>query len=125
MKPKLLLITMLFCSCSLFRKTSKTTDIAIKSSKSQLDFGQLVLKSSGKETQVFTYWTDSGFYQYQHIKEQINKAETGQLSTIIQHEAEETVAVKNTTSVQIWGVIGLIILTIVFGFLYYFVSKFS
>jgi ATP-dependent Zn protease len=125
MKKILLCIILLFCSCALFRKTGKTKNVATQYSKNQLDFEQLILKSSGKETQVFTYWNDSSFYQYQNIKEQINKAETGQLSTIIQHEAEETVAVKNTTSVQIWGVIGLIILTIVFGFLYYFVSKFS
>ncbi|MNY45658.1 hypothetical protein D3C86_1807780 [compost metagenome] len=109
---------MLFCSCSLFRKTNKTTDIAIKSSKSQLDFGQLVLKSSDKETQVFTYWTNSGFYQYQHIKEQIDQTKSEQLNAIGQHEAQQTMIDKKATSVQAWGFIGMVILTIVFGFLY-------
>ena len=109
---------MLFCSCSLFRKTSKTTDIVHKSSKSQLDFGQLVLKSSGKETQVYTYWNDSGFYQYQNIKEQIDQVKSEQLTAIGQHEAQQTIIDKKATSVQAWGFIGMVILTIVFGFLY-------
>ncbi|MFA4870229.1 MAG: hypothetical protein WC623_18670 [Pedobacter sp.] len=118
MKTKLFFITMLFCSCSLFRKTSKTRDIATQSSKNQLDFGQLVLKSSGKETQVFTYWNDSGFYQYQHIKEQIDQAQSEKLTTIAQNAAEQTIATKNTTSVHAWGIIGIVILITVISLFY-------
>lgn len=118
MKTKLFFITMLFCSCSLFRKTSKTTDITTQSSKNQLDFGQLVLKSSGKETKVFTYWNDSGFYQYQHIKEQIDQAKSDRLTAIAEDKAEQTVAVKNSTSVHAWGIIGLLVLIIVICLIY-------
>ncbi|MEQ7800928.1 hypothetical protein ABDJ41_14080 [Pedobacter sp. ASV1-7] len=118
MKKELFIVTLLFYSCSLFRKTSKTKDIVTQSSKNQLDFSQLVLKSSGKETRVFTYWNDSGFYQYQHIKEQLDQAKSDQLKTITQHAAGQTIATKNTTSLQTWGIVGMFMLTLVFGFLY-------
>lgn len=69
MRSILFMISLFLCSCTLFKKTSKTKDSVTKSSNNQLQSSQLVLKNAGKETQVFTYWNDSGFYQYQSIKD--------------------------------------------------------
>lgn len=118
MKKELLIVTLLFYSCSLFRKTSRTKDVVTQSSRNQLDFGQVVLKSADKETRIFTYWNDSSFYQYQNVKEQVNKAETNQWAAKAQHKEEQMVAAKNTTSVQAWVVISLVVIIIVFSLFY-------
>lgn len=89
----IVIIVAFFCNgCALFQKTTRTSNSASKATTSQLESNQLALSRAGKETQIFTYWNDSGIYQYQHIKEQVDQAKSVQLKlgeteqeTITQH----------------------------------------
>lgn len=100
----ILFAIVLICSagCTLFRKTSKTNAVATHSSINQLEASQLVLKTAGKETQIFTYWNDSGFYQYQHIKEQVDQAGLNQMKSEDQQRVKETVAIKKYSPLDNW-----------------------
>lgn len=112
MKYTLLFISLLLCSCSLFKKTSKTKDVTAQSSGSQLKYDQLVLKHADKETQIFTYWTDTGIYQFQHIKEQRSQSKSDQVVTSKQDAVKHAVIHKNEASVFAWI---LVVVAIIFG----------
>jgi hypothetical protein len=117
MKQILLIMSLLFCSCTLFKKTSRTSDITKKTSLNQLEFSQLVLKKAGKETQIFTYWNDSGFYQYQVIKEQIQERASAQLKVEEKEVSKEKQISKKSEPVKVWGYILLLIALFVVYFL--------
>ena len=99
-----ILFIILVCSagCSLFRKTSKTNSNAAQSSTKQLEASQLILKKAEKETQIFTYWNDSGFYQVQYIKEQIDEAKSAKLIEEDKQEAKQASSTKKMEPVATW-----------------------
>jgi maltose-binding protein MalE len=107
MKTTLFMMMLLCSGCALFQKTSKTTAVDTQSSINQLESTQLVLKTVGKETQIFTYWNDSGVYQYHHIKEQIDQAKLNKVKTEEKQQAKQTVTTKKTEPLKIWIYIGL------------------
>ena len=103
MKNTLFAIVLIcFSGCTLFRKTSKSNAVVAQSSINQLESSQLVLKNAGKETQIFTYWNDSGFYQYQHIKEQVDQARLNNLKAEEKQQAKQTVVTRKTEPVSTW-----------------------
>jgi hypothetical protein len=102
MKTTLFMMMLLCSGCALFQKTSKTTAVDTQSSINQLESSQLVLKTVGKETQIFTYWNDSGVYQYQHIKEQVDQAKLNKVKTEEKQQAKQTVTTKKTEPLKIW-----------------------
>lgn len=113
---KKIFIIILFClsGCALFKKTSKSSSHNSHKSINQLEASQLVLKTADKETQIFTYWNDSGFYQFQQIKEQIDQAELSKLKKENKEETQQKVTMKTTEPLNIWiyvvvllGVLGL------------------
>lgn len=104
--------------CALFKKTSRSSSQNSHISNHQLEASQLVLKSADRETQVFTYWNDSGFYQYQHIKERVDQAETGKVMMEERNKVEQKNVVKTKEPVYAWMYIGIIVLFGV-GFLIY------
>lgn len=108
----LALLTLFLCSCSLFKKTSKTTELSTQSSIKRLESSQMLLKTSGMETQIFTYWNDSGFYQYQHIKEQIDQAKSDQLLVAERQEAKHSFNTKKVEPIGIW-IYGVVLLALV------------
>jgi|GEM_PF-554740 len=113
----ILFVVVVVClaGCALFRKTSKTIDRATHSSSKQLESTELILKSTGKETQIFTYWNDSVLYQYQHINEQIDLAKSGKLNTRENQQAKQSVTVKKSMPVKVLIYIGLAaVLAIIF-----------
>jgi maltose-binding protein MalE len=119
MKTTILIIMLaLIVSCALFQKTRKTSQSSTQSSNTKLETSQLVLKSDGKETRIFTYWNDSGFYQYQHIKEQVDQARLNSLKAKEKQQAKQTVVTKKTEPVSGWiyvvvfigGVVGYLVL---------------
>jgi len=117
MRVKLLVIVLICISgCALFQKTSKMSSVGTQSSVNQLESSQLVLKSTGKETQIYTYWNDSGFYQYQHIKEQIDQAKLSSTKAEQKQQAKQTVTAKKTERVNT-GIYGAILITLVIGYL--------
>lgn len=119
MKQIILFIIVLFiCSCSLFKKTSRTSDTTKKSSLNQLESTQLVLKNIDKETQIFTYWNDSGFYQYQLIKERSKESVNNQLNTKEVLTSKEKQSKKQSEPVNIWAYIVFLLLLAVSFFLF-------
>lgn len=102
MRVLFLIVACCFFSCSLFRKTNKTTANATQSSVKQMEANQLILKKAGKETQIFTYWNDSDFYQYQYIKEQIDQAKSGKVIAEEKQESKQTINTKKTEPVAPW-----------------------
>lgn len=115
MKYIALIVTLFMCSCSLFKKTSRSSDITKKSSLNQLESSQLVLKSIGKETQIFTYWNDSGFYQYQLIKEQSKEQTATQLKRKEKQDVKEKQISKKSEPI---GLLGYLAVLVVLGLCY-------
>ncbi|WP_316815857.1 hypothetical protein [Pedobacter nyackensis] len=97
-----LIILLCLTGCAVFKKTNKENTIATKSTTNQLESSQLVLKNVNKETQVFTYWNDSGFYQFQQIKEQIDQAQLTALKTEEKQEAKQRSTTKQTKPANTW-----------------------
>ena len=118
MKYIALIITLFMCSCSLFKKTSRSSDITKKSSLNQLESSQLVLKNIGKETQIFTYWNDSGFYQYQLIKEQSKEQTATQLKSKEVQDLKEKNTSKKSDPVRIWGYVVILVVLCLGYFIY-------
>lgn len=118
MKNILLLILFCLFGCGVFKKTSKTTATAVQSSTSQLESSQLVLKNADKETQVFTYWNDSGFYQIQDIKERVSQAKSGKMSLEESQRAKQEVKLKEAEPLHNWLYMGIIIAALMCYILY-------
>lgn len=93
-KLSLIIIILCFSGCALFQQTNKGRASTAQSSVKQLEATELVLKRAGKETQIFTYWNDSGFYQLQYVKEQMEQTETGQLKLKQEDQLKNKVSVK-------------------------------
>lgn len=119
MKNILLLILFCLFGCGVFKKTSKTTSSTTQSSTNQLESSQLVLKSAGKETQVFTYWNDSGFYQFQHIKEQVDETKSDDLKTMEEQKMGQITTVKESEFLKNWIYGIILIVLIAAGLMYY------
>ncbi|TCC99548.1 hypothetical protein [Pedobacter hiemivivus] len=113
-----ILIVMVIClfGCALFNKTSKTATTDKQSSEKQLESSQLLFKTANKETQIFTYWNDSGFYQVQNIREQIDLAKTDKLKIEEKQEAKQETIVKKTEPLKMWDY-GLICISLVASYL--------
>jgi hypothetical protein len=95
--------------CALFNKTSKTTTTDKQSSEKQLESTQLLFKTANKETQIITYWTDSGFYQIQNIREQVDVAKSAKLKGEEKQMAKQETILKKTEPLNIWVYIILLI----------------
>ena len=102
-----LLLAMLTESCNLFKKTSKTSNIGSYTASKQLETNMLVLKNADKETQIFTYWNDSGLYQFQHIKEQVGLAKTINLAAKEKQNDKTEIHAKQTEPIRYWIYIGM------------------
>ena len=125
MKKILFVIVVIgMCSCTLFRKTTKTTDQATHTSSKELESTELILKSAGKETQIFTYWNDSGFYQYQHIKEQVEQARFGKLNSRENEQMKQLTTVKKSVPVNTLIYIGLIAALVIILILVFKIHRF-
>ncbi len=97
----------LFAGCSMFKKTTRTTHKESQSSSKQTEANMLILKNTNKETQIYTYWTDSGFYQFKYIKEQVALNKTGQLKSLAKANEETKIATKQTEQVKLWIYFGV------------------
>ncbi|WP_316811436.1 hypothetical protein [Pedobacter heparinus] len=109
---QLFYLALFFAGCSLFKKTTITSNKESKSSSKQLEANMLILKNANKETQVFTYWTDSGFYQFQHIKEQTDLAKSGQLKAKEKVSEQTKIVTKQTQPLKFWIYIVLAVIMV-------------
>ncbi|WP_316814086.1 hypothetical protein [Pedobacter heparinus] len=91
----------------MFKKTTRTTHKESQSSSKQTEANMLILKNTNKETQIYTYWTDSGFYQFKYIKEQVALNKTGQLKSLAKANEETKIATKQTEQVKLWIYFGV------------------
>jgi len=98
------LIVMVLClsGCALFRNTSKTNAKETQQSSKEVDLREFVLKSGTKETQVFSYWNDSGFYQYQRIMEQVDQSTSRQLKIGEEEVIKQELSTKKTEPSRVW-----------------------
>jgi len=74
MQIKHIFLILLLSSCGLFRKTTKTTVKDSFDFSKQTEAHSLDLKTSQTETQIYSYWKDSIFHQYEVIREQVDQA---------------------------------------------------
>ncbi|MBB5437712.1 hypothetical protein HDC92_001386 [Pedobacter sp. AK017] len=102
-----LLLAMLVAGCNLFKKTSKTSSSASQTASKQSEADMLVLKNADKETQVFTYWNDSGLYQFQQIKEKRGIAKAINLATNENKIDKKENHTKQIEPTKYWIYIGL------------------
>lgn len=96
-----LIIIMCFSGCALFQQTNKGTARTTQSSVKQLEATELFLKRADKETQILTYWNDSGVYQLQYIKEQMEQTETGQLKLKQEDSLKNNISMKKKETLKI------------------------
>jgi hypothetical protein len=113
-----LIILLCFSSCALFKKTSKTSNTASQTSSKQLEANMLVLKNANKETQVFTFWNDSGVYQFQHIKEQIDLVKKADLKITEKQMDKKQVSTSKAEAPKTWIYVGAGLMVIGCYFLY-------
>ena len=104
----------LFCivllsSCSLFKKTTKTTNSASFDLSKQTEARSLALETAQKETQIYSFWKDSIFYQYAMIKEKVEQERAGTLKVQENQEATQEKAVNESQPVESWIYMGIIL----------------
>lgn len=114
------MITCCLFGCALFKKTSREVSLNTASSLKQRESSQLVLKTKAKETQIFTYWTDSGVYQYQRILEQSDQAQM----TELKKKETQRIKQKTTTAKSRPAYILIFVLLIVVGALVLWLRRF-
>lgn len=99
-------------SCSLFKKTTKTTVNDSQSSLKSSDFKWLNIKTANKETNVFTYWDSGMVYQYQNIREQVDQAESAGLKITDEAITKKNLVVKESKPPVLWIYTGIGLLLI-------------
>ena len=109
-----LIIFILLSSCSLFKKATKTTFTESFDLSKQTEQHQLDLKTMHKETQIYSWWKDSIFYQYEVIKEHVDQARAGNLKTLEKQEAKQEQTVKVSQPVEAWIYAGIVVGIVVF-----------
>lgn len=100
-------VSLLLQSCSLFKKTTKTTVNDSQSTSKSSDFNWLKIKTANKETNVFTYWDSGMVYQYQNIREQVDQVESAGLKTTDEVTTKKDVVVKESKPPILWIYAGI------------------
>ncbi|MNK20339.1 hypothetical protein D3C87_385760 [compost metagenome] len=107
-----MVILMISQSCSLFKKTTKTTVNDSQSSLKSSDFKWLNIKTANKETNVYTYWDSGMVYQYQNIREQVDQAESAGLKITDEAITKKNLMVKESKPPVLWIYTGIGLLLI-------------
>ncbi|TCD02718.1 hypothetical protein [Pedobacter psychroterrae] len=109
MKPLYLLTIILLSSCSLFKKTTKSSATSSFDLSKQIEENQLALTTTQKETKIYSLWKDSVFYQYQLIKEQVDNAKAGTVKTQENQQTKQEQTTKESKPVETWIYAGIIL----------------
>ncbi|RYG34367.1 MAG: hypothetical protein EOO01_32325 [Chitinophagaceae bacterium] len=75
----------------------------------QSEENQLTLTTMQKETQVYSYWKDSIYYQYEVIREQIDQAKAGAVKTLENQQAKQEQTIKESQPIDVWIYAGIIL----------------
>ncbi|MNL68475.1 hypothetical protein D3C87_1932000 [compost metagenome] len=70
------------------------------------------MKRANKETQVFTWWNDSGFYQFENIKEHIDEAKASKLAVQQKQEVKQQSSFKISRPVKSWIYAGFAVMVV-------------
>lgn len=104
-----ILVLSLSSGCSLFKKTSKNTVKDTYTLNKAAEVNLLNLRTAGKETQTYSYWTDSTFYKYELIKEKVDEARVAQEKTNEKQSAVHKQTVKERKTTMDWVYPGIVI----------------
>jgi len=96
-------------SCGLFKRATKSTSAATFDLSKQTEENHLALTTKQKETQVYSFWKDSIFYQYQLIKEQAEQAKTGTVKMQEKQETKQEQITKESRPFETWGFLVILI----------------
>jgi len=102
MKTLHIILILSLSSCSLFKKTTKTTTIGSFDLSKQTEARSLELQTAQKETQIYSFWKDSIFYQYALIKEQADQARAVTLKVQENLEAKQEQTIKESRPMEMW-----------------------
>ena len=102
MKTLYIILLALLSSCSLFKKTTKNTTSASFDLSRQTEARSLDLLTAQKETQIYSFWKDSIFYQFALIKEQADQARAGTLKVQENLEAKQDQTIKESRPMEMW-----------------------
>ena len=109
MKTKYILLILLLSSCALFKKSMKSSSTNSFDLSKQTEANQLALTTTQKETQIYSYWKDSMFYQYEVIREQVDQAKAGTVKTLENQEAKQERSIKESQPIDVWIYAGIIL----------------
>ena len=117
MKTKYILLIILLTGCGLFKKTTKSSTASSFDLSKQTEQNQLDLKTTQKETQIYSYWKDSILYQFEVIREQIDQAKIASEKTQESQHNKQIQTVKVSKPVEAWiyagialGIIGFVLI---------------
>ena len=106
---KCLILIIILSSCSLFKKTTMNTSSGSFDLSKQAERKQLNLKTMQKETQIYSWWNDSMFYQYEVIKEEVDQAKAATMKTLEKQEARQEQTVKVSKPIAVWIYAGIVL----------------
>ena len=109
---------LIFCaSCTLLKKSTKSTLQNKVETNGQTYLDRLDLKTANKETRTYTYWKDSLLYQYQHVLENTEEAKQYSYNTVNKQLIQQQQQQKKTEPPDVWtygimtvALIGILIL---------------
>ena len=114
MKTLCLFLIILLSSCALFKKTVKSSSTSSFDLSKQTEENQLALTTTQRETQIYSYWKDSMFYQYEAIREQVDQAKAGTVKALENQETKQEQITKESRPVEAWIYAGIILGLIAF-----------
>ncbi|RYE37872.1 MAG: hypothetical protein EOP48_27980 [Sphingobacteriales bacterium] len=119
MQIKQILLILLLSSCSLFKKTTKTIAKGSFDLSKQIEARSLDTQTAQKETQIYSWWKDSVFYQYAQIKEQVDQAKAATVVLQENQEVKQEQTIKESEPAEEWVYGSLVFGMIVFVLMFY------
>lgn len=93
----LYLMVVCFYGCKVFKQTARVEH----SSATQVEAAELLWKQADRERRIYSYWNDSGFYQFEVMRERLGEAKSGRI-TVKERQEDSAKFVKK--EVKGWGI---------------------
>lgn len=106
-------LVLIFCmGCMLFKKSTKSTTETRSENQVQAYLERVNLKTSNRETNIYTYWNDSSVFQYQNVRENIEVTKHNTVNKNEKQVTQQKEMVKKTEPPDLW-VYGVIVVVVV------------
>lgn len=113
----LYLMVVCFYGCKVFKQTARVKH----NSATQVEAAELLWKQADRERRIYSYWNDSGFYQFEVMRERVGEAKSGR---IMLNEKQEDSAKFVKRDMKGWGIwIDVIGCAIVAFWIIWFINK--